>query len=191
MNELRGKIESALNQAYLDSAFPVLTRHGVIDSDVYMHSVGCSVWNTLGHELGYMAVVETPAPYGSGDNIRSDSAWFDKQGNSPRVLVEFERYGGTDACKTKLISKLCNLMEASVRWERHPGLLVLSAWSAGLVSAPDYSEIESIYRSGFVNRKGVRVQRPPYGSLLLHRIVLQLGVDGLLRLKHMNFRWLS
>jgi hypothetical protein len=175
---------------FISSSFPVLVHQGLRDSDVFMHSLGCSVWNTLGHDLGYMAVVEGPAPVASGDNIRSDSVWFDKETTAPRVLIEFERYDGSERGKAKLAQKLTNLMEASLRWQHKPDLLVLSAWSSGLVSAPDFSALEDLYRQGVSNSKGFRIPTPPSGSLLLHRMVLEPGVDDLLRLKHMNFRWL-
>lgn len=189
MTNLRNQIQATLEGDFIESAYPVLVRHGLKDSDVFMHSLGCSVWNTLGHQLGYMAVAEGPAPAASGDNIRSDSVWFDKAEIAPRVLIEFERYDGSDRGKAKLVEKLTNLMEASLRWEHQPDLLILSAWSSGLVSAPDFSALEQLYRQGVSNSKGSRIPTPPSGSLLLHRMVLQPGIDDLLRLKHMNFRW--
>lgn len=189
MTNLRDQIQDTLEDGFIASAFPVLVKQGLRDSDVFMHSLGCSVWNTLGHELGYMAVAEGPAPAGSGDNIRSDSIWFEKETIAPHVLIEFERYDGSDRSKAKLVEKLTNLMEASLRWGHQPDLLILSGWSSGLVSAPDFSALEAIYRQGVSNSKGSRIPTPPSGSLLLHRMVLQPGADDLLRLKHMNFRW--
>ncbi|WP_116365615.1 hypothetical protein [Parahaliea mediterranea] len=189
MTSIRDQIQSTLDSDFIAHSYPVLLKQGVKDSDVFMHSLGCSIWNTLGHELGYMALVEGPAPVASGDNIRSDSVWFYKDTIAPRVLIEFERYDGSDRGKSKLVEKLTNLMEASLRWEHKPDLLILSAWSSGLVSAPDFSALEELYRQGVSNSKGFRIPTPPAGSLLLHRMVLQPGTDALLRLKHMNFRW--
>lgn len=189
MTDLPSQIQTTLEGGFIESAYPVLVQHGLEDSDVFMHSLGCSVWNTLGHELGYMAVTEGPAPVASGDNIRSDSVWFDRGTIAPRVLIEFERYDGSGRGKAKLVEKLTNLMEASLRWQNQPDLLILSAWSSGLVSAPDFQELEDLYRQGVSNSKGFRISSPPSCSLLLHRMVLQPGVDGLLRLKLMSFRW--
>lgn len=183
------RIQDALEGDFIESAYPVLVRHGVKDSDVLMHSLGCSVWNTLGHELGYMAVAEGPAPVASGDNIRSDSVWFDKESIAPRVLIEFERYDGRDRGKAKLVEKLTNLMEAALRWNHQPDLLVLSAWSSGLVSAPDFSALEEMFQQGVLNTKGTRIPSPVSCSLLLHRMVFEHGFDDLLRLKHMYYRW--
>ena len=78
MSNLSSDIQNKLEGGFIDHAFPVLKANGVKDEDVLVHSMGCSVWNTLGHELGYMAVVEGPAPVASGNDIRSDSIWFDK-----------------------------------------------------------------------------------------------------------------
>lgn len=189
MSDLHSQIQARLEGDFISSAFPILDQHGLKDSDVLMHSIGCSVWNTLGHELGFMAVVEGPAPAASGNNIRSDSIWFEKATLSPRVLIEFERYDGSERGKAKLEEKLTNLMEASLRWGHQPDLLILSAWSSGVVSAPDFSVLERKYREGILNSKGTRIPRPATGALLLHRMFLQPGVDGLLRLKHMKFGW--
>lgn len=189
MSNLQEQIEGALEGDFIKEAYPVLVQQGVKDSDVFMHSIGCSIWNTLGHTLGYMAVVEGPAPAGSGDNIRSDSVWFDKRNIAPRVLIEFERYDGTDRGKAKLVEKLTNLMEASTRWSSQPDLLVLSAWSSGLVSAPDFSELAKMFRSGVSNSKGIRISTPTSCSLLLHRMVFNSDFDDLLRLNHMKFWW--
>jgi len=189
VTKLQHQIQDKLKGGFIEYAFPILVHHGLKDADVFMHSLGCSVWNTLGHELDYMAVPESPAPAASGDNIRSDSVWFEKESATPKVLIEFERYDGSENGKAKLVEKLTNLMEASQRWEHQPDLLILSAWSSGLVSAPDFSALEHLYRQGLTNRKGSRIPTPPSGTLLLHRMVLNPGFDDLLRLKHMNFRW--
>jgi hypothetical protein len=189
MNDLPLQIQDALEGEFIDRAFPVLKKQGVTDVDVIVHSLGCSVWNTLGHELDYMAVVERPAPVASGNDIRSDSVWFDKDNIAPCVLVEFERYDGTERGKNKLIEKLKNLMEAAMRWDNQPVLLVLSAWNSGLVSAPDFGSLEDIFRKGTTNSKGSIIPMPVSCTLLLHRMVFNQEADGLLRLKHMNFRW--
>lgn len=70
MADTVSKIKAELNQnAFIDKTFPMLTGWGVKDEDVLVHSLGCSVWNTLGHQLGFMAVVEAPAPPGAGNDI--------------------------------------------------------------------------------------------------------------------------
>ncbi len=189
MSSLKDKIQGKLEGDFIAGAFPVLVGQGVKDADVFMHSLGCSVWNTLGHELGYMAVAEGPAPIASGDNIRSDSVWFDKEKTAPCVLIEFERYDGSQRGKAKLAEKLTNLMEASLRWDHQPVLLVLSTWSSGLVSAPDFAALEEMFLKGVSNSKGSRIPSPAGCSLLLHRMVFEPDFDGFLRLKQMNFRW--
>lgn len=189
MSSLMDTIQDRLEGNFIAGAFPVLVGQGVKDADVFMHSLGCSVWNTLGHELGYMAVAEGPAPIGSGDNIRSDSVWFDKQNIVPCVLIEFERYDGSQHGKAKLAEKISNLMEASLRWNQQPVLLVLSTWSSGLVSAPDFTALEEVFRKGVSNSKGSHIPSPAGCSLLLHRMVFEPDYDGFLRLKKMSFRW--
>ena len=185
----RSRLQSVLEGGFLERSFPIFFGDGVKDEDVMIHSLGCSVWNTLGHELGFMAVVEGPAPIASGNDIRSDSIWFDKANNTPLVLIEFERYDGTDRGFGKLEEKLGNLMEASMRWGGQPKLLVLSAWSPGLVSAPDLEKLELMFRQGFSNSKGAKVFAPTDCQLLLHRFVLGESHKYFLQLQHMSFRW--
>ncbi len=52
--------------AWVSEAFPLMTSGELLDQDVLVHSLGCSIWNTYGHEQSYMAVVECPAPGTSG-----------------------------------------------------------------------------------------------------------------------------
>ena len=134
-----------------------------------------------------MAAVEGPAPVAIGNDIRSDSVWFEKTTQQPEVFVEFERYDGSFVGKTKLDEKLGNLMEAAVRWEGKPKLLVLSAWSKGVVSAPDVEAMKQKLRLGLNNSKGVQIQGVKGCALLFSRFIFDLEVDGLLRLKRMMF----
>ncbi len=187
MSSLVSEIEEKLGSSFIDEAFPIFSLHGLQDTDVLVHSLGCSLWNTLGHELDYMALVEGPAPAASGNDIRSDSVWFEKNNCSPKVLVEFERYDGTAKTEAKLREKLSNLMEAAMRWENKPELIVLSAWSPGLVSAPDLVELESLFRKGVDNSKGLFIPHPLGCQLLLHRLVLDKAHDDLLYLKYQSF----
>ncbi len=182
-------LQDALEGDFIDRSFPIFRTPGIKDEDVMIHSLGCSIWNTLGHELGYMAVVEGPVPVASGNDIRTDSVWFDKTDHEPVVLIEFERYDRTERGFAKLEEKLGNLIEASMRWKDRPQLVVLSAWSPGLVSAPDFDALETMFRRGFSNTKGASIPPPSNCKLLLHRLVLGKSQSGLLQLQHMSFRW--
>lgn len=144
--------------SWVGEAFPLMTSGELLDQDVLVHSLGCSVWNTYGHEQSYMAVVECPAPGTSGADIRSDSGWFDKNASTPLCLIEFERFDGTSRGQQKLEEKLKNLMEAAQRWDHSPKSLVLSAWSQGLVNAPDTQKLKEICRSGFTSSAGTQVR---------------------------------
>jgi len=188
MSNISKRIQHSLESTdFIEQAFPCLTSWGVQDEDVFMHSIGCSVWNTLGHELGYMAVVEAPAPVAVGSDIRSDSAWFEKKTNKPLVLIEFERYDGTSYGKSKLSEKLDNLIEAASRWENMPELIVLSAWSKDLVSAPDISELFNKFKNGIKNKKGININSFSNCSFLFNRFICEPDVEGLLRLEKLMF----
>ena len=101
--------------AWVNETFPLLASGKLLDQDVLVHSLGCSVWNTFGHEQSFMAVVECPAPRTFGADIRSDSGWFHKSSASPVCLIEFERFDGSAKGQQKLEEKLKNLLLKRVR----------------------------------------------------------------------------
>ncbi|EKA7408810.1 hypothetical protein Q2Y20_000526 [Vibrio parahaemolyticus] len=188
MADTVSKIKAELNQnAFIDKTFPMLTGWGVKDEDVLVHSLGCSVWNTLGHQLGFMAVVEAPAPPGAGNDIRSDSVWFSYATQSPEVVIEFERYDGSTPDKTKLMAKLMNLLEAYHRWDRKPSLLVLSFWSKEVVSAPDIRELNHLAKYGATNSKGVFIPGIEDALLLINRFFFEDTVSQKLFLQSVSF----
>lgn len=157
--------------AWIKNTFPLMTNGELLDQDVLVHSLGCSVWNTLGHEHAFMAVVECPAPGTFGADIRSDSSWFEKNAASPCCLIEFERYDGSLRGQHKLEEKLKNLLEAAQRWSHFPTTLVLSAWSQGLVSAPDTQKLKEICRSGFTSSVGTHVRPAPGLEVVFSRFI--------------------
>lgn len=157
--------------AWVKKAFPLMTSGKLLDQDVLVHSLGCSVWNTFGHEQSFMAMVECPAPGTFGADIRSDSGWFDKAAVSPLCLIEFERFDGSLRGQQKLEEKLKNLLEAAQRWGGTPKTLILSAWSQGLVSAPDTQKLKAICRSGFTSSTGSFVQADPTIEVVFSRFL--------------------
>lgn len=156
---------------WVKKAFPLMTSGKLLDQDVLVHSLGCSVWNTFGHEQSFMAMVECPAPGTFGADIRSDSGWFDKAAASPLCLIEFERFDGSLRGQQKLEEKLKNLLEAAQRWGGTPKTLILSAWSQGLVSAPDTQKLKAICRSGFTSSTGSFVQAAPTIEVVFSRFL--------------------
>ncbi|MFT6906673.1 MAG: hypothetical protein ACJAS1_003341 [Oleiphilaceae bacterium] len=188
MADAISRIKAELIQnAFIDKTYPVLTSWGVKDEDVLVHSLGCSVWNTLGHQLGYMAVVEAPAPSGAGNDIRSDSVWFSYANQQPEVVIEFERYEGSRTDKIKLVSKLMNLLEAYHRWDKKPSVLVLSFWSKEVVSAPEIRELNQIVKYGANNSKGVFIPGVADAKLLLNRFFFEQRKNNFLYLQTVNF----
>jgi len=182
MNDPLASVRDALAAGFIQRQYPVLVDPGVRDQDVLVHSLGCSLWTVLGHELGFAALVEAPAPAAAGADIRCDAAWFDRAGWTPSVLVEFERFEGGSRGEDKLSAKVRNLLEAAARWQRSPRLLVLSAWSRGVVNAPPPATFKALLRDGFINAAGVRIAGNSGLSLLLHRLLLQPSASGRLRM---------
>ncbi|MFW8412080.1 hypothetical protein ACOIDN_28895, partial [Klebsiella pneumoniae] len=119
----------------------------------------------------FMAVVECPAPGTFGADIRSDSGWFHKSSASPMCLIEFERFDGSAKGQHKLEEKLKNLLEAAQRWNHCPKTLVLSAWSQGLVGAPDTRKLKDICRMGFTSSTGTQVSAAPDVEVVFSRFL--------------------
>ncbi|MFM0265348.1 hypothetical protein [Paraburkholderia sediminicola] len=102
----------------------------------------------------------------------------------PEVLIEFERFDGTDLAAWKLEEKVRNLLDAAHRWQQAPKLLVLSAWNKGLVSAPEISGLLTLCRKGFKTGVGASVPALHGVSVLFNRLIFQTKVDGTLALTH-------
>lgn len=186
MTELLQQIRQTLEATdFIDRAFPAFRKWGLRDEDVFVHSLGCSLWNSLGHEAGYMAVVEAPAPFAVGNDIRSDSVWFHRETGDPAVLIEFERYDGSQRSKEKLERKLANLRAANARWDGKPDLLVLSAWSVGVVSAPDISAMLARTSATANSAMGKRNGSAARKSLLFCRFIFEKDLSGLLKLERL------
>lgn len=168
---------------FIDRNYPMFTNWGVRDEDVLVHSIGCSAWNMLGSDLGFMAVTECPAPMTHGADIRSDSTWFSRSQRTPDVLIEFERFDGTDRGQTKLDEKLRNLLEASMRWGDAPSVLILSAWSKGVVSAPKKDLFLQRCHQGFKSSVGALVPPIRNTAVLFSRFIFETASGGTLLLK--------
>lgn len=183
MSELLDKVVAAMSSLdFVAKAYPMLTEWGVRDQDVLVHSLGCSAWTALGQELGFMAVCECPVPTSYSADIRSDAVWFSRGDRTPEVLVEFERYDGSSPGELKLDAKVRNLRDASSRWEGVPKLLVLSAWSKGVVAAPDTKKLAARCAMGFKTAVGVQVAPIRGAAVLFHRMIFNVQRDGTLAL---------
>ena len=129
-----------------------------------------------------MAVCECPVPTAYSADIRSDSVWFSRSNRAPEVLIEFERFDGTVRGEQKLDEKVCNLLDAAARWGGVPKLLVLSAWSKGVVSAPDTNKLTARCKIGFKTAVGVEVAPIRGASVLFNRMIFNVQRDGSLAL---------
>lgn len=187
MSDLAGRICTEMSSLeFVDRSYPMLSSWGVRDEDVLIHSLGCSAWNQLGFELGYMAVTECPAPMTHGADIRSDSTWFSRTKRTPDTLIEFERFDGTDRGQKKLDEKLCNLLEASMRWGSAPSVLILSVWSKGVVSAPNKEVFLQRCRQGFKSSVGAQVPAIRNTAVLFSRFIFEIERGGTLLLKQIR-----
>lgn len=187
MTSLAGHICAEMSSlGFVDRSYPMLPSWGVRDEDVLIHSLGCSAWNELGTKLGFMAVMECPVPMTHGADIRADSTWFSRTQRTPDVLVEFERFDGSNRGQKKLDDKLCNLLEASMRWGDAPSVLVLSAWSKGVITAPNKDILVQRCRHGFKSPVGAQVPPLRNTEVLFSRFIFEIERTGTLLLKQMR-----
>jgi hypothetical protein len=157
--------------------FPQAVVRGLPDFSCNVHSFGCSYWTALGHHAGFSAICELPAPNVGvaalmGDNVISDSGWFQKASDHPDVLVEFERYSDADDA-AKLVSKVQNLLLGYWRWSQQPKTLVLAYWTKGLRNLPDHQAMRATIRSGFTTAARERVPGSPAVGIRFFQFVFE------------------
>ena len=186
-NPLHELVLNAIDdKAFVTNAFPMLCDWGVKDEDTLIHSLGCSYWMQLGHHLGYSGVVEVPAPltYALRVNhdVRSDAVWFSYQDKQPKLVVEFERYGGTSSDRNKLEGKVKNLLLAYLRWSCAPEIIVLAYWTIGLKTLPNHQKLKKIYADGFDFGSGEYIKGANPSRLMFMNFVFEMGNDNLYRL---------
>lgn len=168
------------------------TERGLPDYSCSLHSAGTTYWNTLGAMLDFDAIVEMPAPQigpfaFAGDDVRSDSLWFDRSGHHPIVVVEFERYTRqTD--QLKLSGKVDNLLLAYHRWDQQPQVLVLSYWTKGLAALPNHEVLRQRVSQGFTTSAQERVDGARGCELLFFQTVLSESEFGRWRLSEIRER---
>ncbi len=186
-NSLQDKVLKAIeDKDFVKHAFPMMSDWGVKDEDTLIHSLGCSYWMALGHHLGYSGVVEVPAPLTyairSNHDVRSDAVWFDKKTQKPNLVVEFERYSGTNSDQVKLKDKVKNLLLAHRRWHLAPDFVVLAYWTNGLKTLPDHQGLNTLFSQGFKLANGEFVEGSNTKQLLILNFVFQSDKQGTHRL---------
>lgn len=149
---------------------------GVKDRGVLIHSLGVTYLTLLGNRLNYVSVTEVPSPYEGkyacvGNEIRSDTVWFDPITQAPIAIAEFERYSGKED-NLKLENKVKNLLLAHYRWSVKAELLILAYWTKKLTS-PHGLQLQKIIDRGFVTPAGENVAGSRTSKLFLFQFVMR------------------
>jgi hypothetical protein len=170
--------------------FPLWTSRGLPDGTI--HSAGVSLLTTLGQTLGYESYCEMPAPRQGryahvGDDVRSDSAWFDRGTGRAVLLAEFERYTGI-VDEGGLLAKVRNLLLAHHRWGEAPECVVLAYWTKSLRDLPDHDALANAYRRGFHTRAMEPVDGTSNGALSVYQFILKETDSGWWRLDSVKER---
>lgn len=170
--------------------FPLWTSRGLPDGTI--HSAGVSLLTTLGQTLGYESYCEMPAPRQGryahvGDDVRSDSAWFDRGTGHAVLLAEFERYTGI-VDEGGLLAKVRNLLLAHHRWCQAIECVVLAYWTKSLRDLPDHGALAHDYRRGFQTRAMEPVDGATSGALLVYQFILKETDSGYWRLDSIKER---
>ncbi|BAZ08864.1 hypothetical protein NIES4071_06700 [Calothrix sp. NIES-4071] len=171
---------------------PNLTDWGVKDFSCSIHSLGMTYLTLLGNHLGYVGVAEVPTPKNGqyayiGDDIRSDSVWFNRETRLPTLIAEFERYSGV-IDQSKLESKVKNLLLAHNRWDGKPEYLVLAYWTKGISSFPKYENLQQIISKGFKTPAQEPVEGTSRQKLLLLQFWMRENSDQKLYLSEIVVR---
>ncbi len=160
---------------------PIWTDWGVEDRGVLIHSLGVTYLSLLGNCLGYVSVTELPAPCAGeyayvGNDIRSDTVWFDSLTQAPFAITEFERYSGKED-NLKLENKVKNLLLAHHRWLAKAELLILAYWTKRLISCPQSLKLQKIIKQGFTTTAGEKVAGSKTSKLFLFQFVMREDHD--------------
>lgn len=187
--------EEARTLTIAKQRLPIWTGQGLDDYSCTLHSTGSTYWNTMGADLGYVSITEMPAPQKGpcafvGDDVRSDSLWFDAGEHRPIVVVEFERYTRRSD-ENKLVSKVDNLLLAYHRWGMMPRVLVLAYWTRGLATLPDHASLRRRVKQGFVTPAKERVEAAVDCELLFFQTVVAETDTGQWRLSQVVERGLQ
>lgn len=187
--------EEARTLSIAKQRLPIWTKQGLGDYSCTLHSAGTTYWNTMGEALGYTSISEMPAPQNGpcafvGDDVRSDSLWFDARNHEPLVVVEFERYA-RQSDENKLVGKVDNLLLAYHRWGTKPRVLVLAYWTKGLATLPNHASLRRHVKQGFVTPAKERVEAAVDCELLFFQTVLSETDMGRWRLSQVVERGLQ
>jgi len=171
-------------------SFPLWTSRGLPDGTI--HSAGISLLTALGQALGYESYSEMPAPRKGryahvGDDVRSDSAWFDRITGHPVVLVEFERYSG-QIDENGLMTKVKSLLLAHHRWGEMSECLVLAYWTMSLRDLPNHDALAHTFRRGFQTRAMEPVDGSSSGTLFFYQFILREADSDCWRLDQVKER---
>lgn len=168
MDLVAALISEFSSRQVMEEQFPMLTRHGIPDADLTVHSHFLSYLAALAQAFSFSGVVECPIPVPSDSRwarlgeVRPDVVWFDKADNAPVAAFEFERFERGD--EAKLRAKIENLDIAYLRSEKRLQMTGLIYWVRSGVAAQTLREVTGGYRTGFV-RNGIRV---PAAACPLH-----------------------
>lgn len=162
--EIEARILQELQSRHLmENHFPMLTRFGIPDVSVTIHSHFLTYLTTLGQSLGFAAVAECPIPVSSDSqwaslgSVRPDSVWFTKEGIRPTVALEFERFETSD--EGKLREKVENLAIAFYQSGELLQRTVLLYWVRSGSMPRSLEPVLRAYREGF-SRWGYDVPAP-------------------------------
>ncbi len=132
MNLTKALVEEFDTRQVMAAQFPMLTRRGIADIDLTIHSHFLSYLAVLAQSLGFSGVFECPLPaaadkrWAALEDVRSDVVWFDKRYDQPVVAGEFERF--ERGRETKLRTKIENLAITYLRSDKRLKLAVLVYW---------------------------------------------------------------
>jgi hypothetical protein len=156
MQMTAAQIRSALSREFATlefarAEFPMLTKWGVRDESVSVHSLGFNYLAALGRHLGFWAATEYPIRVGSSF-VRPDFVWWSKGDQQVKLIGEFERFEAGQ--QAKLVEKAKNLMLSYQALDRRPEAMVLVPWTHAGTDLAGNSAARSVAYDGFRSSNG-------------------------------------
>ncbi|WIG57798.1 MAG: hypothetical protein OJF49_000543 [Ktedonobacterales bacterium] len=166
MTLARWLLEQLHDPAFLPVMYPALFARGIDDGALHAYMLSALV--LVGHRLGYSPVCDSPIfdrldklLMGEGAK-RPDAVWFSRTDQTPRCLVEFERY-----TPNALAPKARNLLIMGKQISATLDLIVLDYWTYIPVPDAQLAAPLAIFSHGFTHATGMSFSALPCPALVL------------------------
>lgn len=170
MTLARRLLEQLCDPAFLPVLYPALFAQGIDEGALHAYMLSALV--LVGERLGFSPVCDSPIfdrldklLMGEGAK-RPDAVWFSRERQTPRCLVEFERY-----TPNALAPKARNLLIMGKEISATLDLVVLDYWTYTPVPDAQLAAPLAIFSYGFTHTSGMSFRALPCPALVIETLV--------------------